>query len=150
MQLNGMPEMDLGQEKKTLGQQVYEVQNKYAGQKTQTVRDTTNEMGKEYMASLRKVLEQNSHVKGEYYIMEIMKPDSYLDGVIRLWHIARRTRPTPEWGIGLFKMNNTTGELKYEYGLPHAAEAHRMLEDPYGWDPKVMKDIKDMIAGTLE
>lgn len=142
--------LDLGQPKKSLGQEIYEIQNKYAGQKTQTVRETTNEMGKEYMASLRKVLEQNSAVKGEYYIMEIMRPDSYLDGVIRLYHIARRTRPKPEWGIALYRRNNEAETLIYEYGLPHAAEAHRMLEDPYGWDPKVIADIQDMRAGKLE
>ena len=142
--------LDLLQPKKTLGQEIYEVHNKHAGQKTQTVRETTNEMGKEYMASLRKVLEQNSSVKGDFYIMEIMRPDSHLDGVIRLYHIARRTRPKPEWGTALYKRNNENETLTYEYGLPHVAEAERMLREPYGWDEKVMRDIKDMQAGKLE
>jgi len=144
------PTLDLGQEKKTLGAEIFEVHNKYAGQKTQTVRETTNEMGKEYLASLDKVLNKHAHYKEPYYIMEILKPDSHLDGVIRLWHIARKTRPTPEWGIAVYKRDNAADTLTYEYGLPHAAEAHRMLEDPYSWDPKVMRDIKDMQLGLLK
>lgn len=142
--------LDFMPKKKTLGQEVYEMQTKYAGQHTQNVRDTTNEMGKEYMASLRKVLEDHAHYTEPYYIMEIMKPDSHLEQVIRLYHIARKTRPKAEWGIALYKRDNAADTLTYEYGLPHPTEALHMMQNPSGWDKKAIQDIVDMVEGRLE
>lgn len=135
--------------KKTLGQQILDVQEKYAGQKTQTVRETTDEMGKEYMKSLQKVIDMHRNVKEDYYIMEIMRPDANLTGVINLKHIARRSRPKPEWGIALYKYHVESGELTYEWGLPHWSEAMIIAQNPEGWEPKTVKDIYDFVEGTL-
>jgi hypothetical protein len=139
----------LNQEKKTLGAQIVENHLANADSK-QTVRDTTNEMGKEYLASLEKVIVQHAHLKGIYYITEILKPDSHLPHVIRLYHTARRTRPNPEWGLALYQVNNDNQVITYEWGLPHEVEAANMLTDPHGWDEKLMQDIKDHILGILK
>lgn len=136
--------------RKTIGAQVFELQNRYAGQKTQTVRETTDAMAKDYLQSLWKVVEDHKTLTEPYYITEILKPDPYLDGVVRLWHTARRTRPLPEWGLALYKVNNSTGEVTYEWGLPHAQEALVMVQNPEGWDAKMMKDIMDFIDGKLD
>ncbi len=135
--------------RETLGQQVLDVQEKYAGQKTQTVRETTDAMGKEYMKSLWKVVENHPHVKEDYYIMEILRPDTFLEGVMKLKHVARRTRPTPEWGVALYKVHIGSGTLTYEWGLPHVEEAILMLQEPEGWDSKLIKDIVDFSKGLL-
>lgn len=136
--------------KETLGQQWLSVQEKYAGQKTQTVRETTDEMGKEYMDSLWSLVEMHSHIQGLYYIQEIIQPDPFLEGVIKVKHIARRSRPNPEWGIALYSVNNKTCELTYEWGLPNEAEAMIMMSNPEGWDRKVVQDIKDFHQGNLK
>ncbi len=133
----------------TLGQQVLDVQTKYAGQKTQTVRETTDEMGKEYMSSLWKTVEMNNKETKDYYIMEILRPDSLLEGVMKLKHIARRTRPNPEWGVALYKVCPSSGSVTYEWGLPSAMEAFVMAQNPEGWDYKIIKDIRDFVQGTL-
>jgi len=147
--LHDNPNGELAQEKKTLGQQILENHTENAGSK-QTVGDTTREMGKEYLQSLEKVVQQHAHLDGEYYITEILKPDSHLPNVIRLYHTARRTRPFPEWGLALYKVNNGKQEITYEWGLPHEVEAANMLTDPYGWDQKLIQDIKDHILGILK
>lgn len=134
--------------KVNLGQQIIDAQIKHAGE-TQTVRDTTNEMGKKYMESLWKVVEDHKHLKQDYYIMEIMRPDTFLEGVIKVKHIARRTRPLPEWGIGLYKVHANSGTVTYEWGLPHVEEAIEMLKDPEGWNSKVISDIYDFAKGAL-
>lgn len=143
------PDLPATESRKTLGQQVVEVQEKYAGQKTQEVRETTNEMGKGYMQSLEKLIEDNKHLKDDYYIMEILKPDSLLPGVISLKHIARRSRPLPEWGVALYKISNRSGTCTYEWGLPHAAEALIMVQNPEGWEAKTMADIQAFVQGRL-
>ena len=137
------------EEHRTLGQQVIDVQTKYAGQKTQTVRETTNEMGKEYMASLWKCIELQKNETEDYYVMEILRPDSLLEGVIKLKHIARRSRPNPEWGIALYKVRPSSGTVTYEWGLPNEMEAFVMVQNPEGWDPKLMSDIRDFVQGKL-
>lgn len=136
-------------EKKTLGQQWLDVQNEYAGKKTQTVRETTNEMGKDYMESLFKVIKDHEHLKEPYYIIEVLKPDSFLEGVIKLTHIARRTKPRSQWGIAVFEVNNEKGECKYLWGLPKAEEAFIMMQNPEGWDQKLVEDIKNHLDGKL-
>lgn len=144
-----IPEFSSTEKKKTLGEQVVEVHTKYAGEKTQEVRETTNAMGKGYMASLESLIKQNEREKEDYYIMEILKPDSLLPGVISLKHIARRSRPRPEWGIALYKISNSSGTCTYEWGLPHAAEALIMAQNPEGWERKTMDDIQAFIEGRL-
>lgn len=135
---------------KTLGQQVIDVQTKYAGQKTQTVRETTTEMGKKYMESLWKTVEMHNGYNEDYYIMEILKPDGLIEGVINLKHIARKTRPKPEWGVSLYKVRPSSGLVTYEWGLPSSDEAFVMVQNPEGWDSKLIKDIKDFVEGKLE
>src|SRR5689334_37502 len=92
--------------KRSLGQQVYDVQTKYAGQKTQTIRETTDEMGKEYMRSLWSVIEKHKHLKGTYYIVEMVSRDAIIPDAVKVVHVARRTRPLPEWGLALYRVDN--------------------------------------------
>ena len=141
--------MEIETPKKTFGEELLDIQHKYAGKKTQTVRETTSEMGKEYVKSLEKVIHDHENVQEPYYIMEILKPDAMLEGVIKLVHVARKTRPNPEWGIALFKIDNKKGNLTYEWGLPRAEEALIMMQNPEGWDSKLIKDIKDFLDRTL-
>ena len=133
----------------TLGQQILDNQAKYAGQKTQTIRETTDEMGKEYMRSLERTVLLNKSCKHDYYIMEIMRPDANLIDVVNLKHISRRTRPKPEWGVALYKYHQQSGHLTYEWGLPAKHEALIMMQNPEGWEPKSIKDIRDYVQGTL-
>jgi hypothetical protein len=133
----------------TLGQQVLDVQTKYAGQKTQTVRETTDEMGKEYMRSLQSIFEKHQHLPFDYYIVEIIQPDTFLPGAIKVKHIARRTEPFPEWGLAVYKVDNHSGDCTYLWGLPHEAEAMMMLQNPEGWERKTMQDIDDFMKGRL-
>lgn len=137
------------EKKKTLGQQVLDNYEKNQGT-TQTVRDTTNEMGKKYMESLWKLVEQHKSLKEDYYIMEIMQPDTFLEGVIKVKHIARRSRPNPEWGVALYKVHVNSGEVTYEWGLPHVEEAIEMMKMPEGLHPKVIQDIVDFAKGALK
>lgn len=134
----------------TLGQQVINTYHKYAGQSLQNVRDTTNEMGKVYMDSLWKVVSEHEHVQEPYFIVEILQSDTFLEGVIKLKHIARYTRPRPEWGLALYKADNKNGALTYEWGLPRAEEALIIMSNPPGWDKKMVQDIADFVNGKLE
>ena len=136
--------------KKTLGQQIADIQTRYQGQKTQTVRETTEAMAGEYIESLNKVVEDHKHLREPYYIVEILKPDAMLEGVIKLVHVARKTRPLPEWGLALYKVDNITGDCRYEWGLPRAEEAAIMMSVPEGWDPRLIDDISRYLNGTLE
>ena len=136
-------------QKKPLGQQLIENHLKYAGQTNQTLRETTDEMGKEYMKSLQKTVELHRGMTEDYYITEIMRPDPNLVGVINLKHVARKTRPLPEWGLALYKVHVKSGELTYEWGLPHWSEAYVMLQNPEGWEAKTIKDIYDFVYGRL-
>lgn len=136
--------------RKPLGQQLIDNHIKNAGQKTQTVRETTDEMGKSYMDSLQKCVDLNHGMTEDYYITEIMRPDPNLVGVINLKHVARRSRPLPEWGLALYKYHVDSGELTYEWGLPHWSEAIVMIQNPEGWEPKTIKDIYDFVEGKLE
>ncbi len=137
-------------ERKTLGQQVLDVQEKYAGKKTQTVRETTDEMGKRYMEHFEAHLNAHKHLTKPYYILEIITPDTFLEGVMKLIFQPRWTRPKPEWGIALYKVDNQKGEITLEWGLPKAEEAAIMMANPGGWHPKLIQDIKEHLEGKLE
>ncbi len=68
MQTQDIHTPDFYTQKKTLGQQVLDVQEKYAGKKTQTVRETTDEMGKKYMQHFEAHLNAHKHLDKPYYI----------------------------------------------------------------------------------
>lgn len=125
----------------TLGQQVLDVQTKYAGQKTQTIRETTDEMGKKYMQSLWNIIGEHNHITEDYYISEFMKTDSILPNTIHCKHVARLTMPLPEWGIACFRVSNRESECFYEWGLPSEAEGELIKQNPLGWDVKTVDDV---------
>lgn len=129
------------QEEKTLGQQVLDTQEKYAGQVTQNIRDTTNEMGKEYMKSLWSIIESHAHLTTKYYISEFMKRDTIIPDAIHCKHVARLTMPLPEWGLACYRIDNQVGECFYEWGLPSEAEGEMILMNPLGWDKKTADDV---------
>jgi hypothetical protein len=138
------------QARETLGQQLYDNQIKYAGQITQTVRETTDEMGKKYMEELIKCASDNlnKHNK-DFYILEIIEHDAILEGVIKVHFQARWTRPNPEWGLSLYKVSAESGDLRYLWGLPRKHEVFIMLQNPEGWETKTMQDISDHMQGKL-
>jgi len=129
---------------------MFDVQTKYAGQKTQTIRETTDEMGKKYMDELIKCAKANleKHNK-DFYILEVIEHDAIIEGVIKVHFQARWTRPNPEWGVGLYKVHAESGNMTYEWGLPRKHEAYIMIENPQGWDSKTMQDIRDYVDGKL-
>jgi len=134
----------------TLGQQILEKRAKASAQDTQTVRDTTNAMGEEYMKSLWTLVKKHENLSEDWFITEIITHDTFLEGVMKVKHIARRTRPNPEWGLALYKVHPKSGTLSYEWGLPHVEEAIHIMKEPEGWDKKIVKDIMAFANGTLE
>lgn len=135
--------------KETLGQQWLNVQEKYAGQMTQNVRETTTAMTKSYYESFEKIWNAHKHVTQDYYIWETMRIHPKLDGVIECKHVARLSRPIPEWGTTLFKVSNQNGECIVEWGLPAKHEAMIMMQNKEGWDENIISDIEKYLAGTL-
>lgn len=101
------------------------------------------------MKSLWTLIEKHKDLKEPYYIMEILQPDAILPNAIKMKHIARKTRPKPEWGIALYKVDNSIDECFYEWGLPHKSEALIMIQNPAGWESKSMQDIIAFARGTL-
>lgn len=136
-------------EKKTLGQQWLDVQEQYAGE-TQTIGDTTRSMTKSYLESFEKVWNEHKDLKEDYYIWEAMRIHPKLAGAIECKHVARKTRPLPEWGTTLFKVSNKNGECKVEWGLPAKHEAMIMMQNKEGWHPDIIKDIESFLSGRLE
>lgn len=133
----------------TLGQQVIDVQTKYAGQKTQTIRETTEAMGKDYMKYLWDTIKANEKFSDrEWYIIEVLRPSALLEGVMELKLHPRFTRPLPEWGIGLWKIQKG-GIPVFEWGLPRVEEALMLASNPEGWDSKYVKDVFDYVQGKL-
>jgi hypothetical protein len=135
--------------KKTLGQQVLENAAKYDGQFLQDVRETTDEMGKQWNRELGKIIEGNKHLVGKYYINIILKKEIMFENVLKAIFVIRRTRPTPVWNSTVYSFNNDTQDLLLEWVLPSADEAAFMLRDPEGWDPSLIKDIYDFVNGRL-
>lgn len=137
------------EKKETFGQQVARVHAQNSGKLVQTIGETTSEMAKEYIRSMEKMVNDHQHYREPYYIMEIIKPDGLLEGVIKMVHIARKSRPRPEWGIALYKVDNQKGTLTYEWGLPLHREAVIVMENPGGWDPKIVEDITAFVEKRL-
>jgi len=133
----------------TLGQQLLDKHAKTTAQDTQTVRDTTDAMGKKYMESLWKLVKQHENLQEDWYISEVISHDTFLEGVMKVKHIARRTRPRPEWGMALYMVHPKVGQLSYEWGLPHVEEAIEIMKEPEGWDRKIVKDIMAYAEGSL-
>jgi hypothetical protein len=136
--------------RETLGQQLFDNQIKNAGQKTQTIRETTDEMGKKYMEELLSCAQNNlKKYNKDFYILEIIEHDAILEGVIKVHFQPRWTRPNPEWGLSLYKVEAASGDLRYLWGLPRQHEAFIMVQNPEGWESKTMQDIYDFMHGIL-
>lgn len=140
---------DTEEQKPTLGEQLVKVQTDNAGRMSQTIGETTEGMAKEYLKSLEQIINDHKHVKEKYYIMELIKVDQFMEGVVRLKHIARKTRPRPEWGVALYAVDNQSGTLTFEWGLPTIGEAEIVMSAPEGWDPFLVGNIRDFVNGTL-
>jgi len=136
--------------KETFGAKVLKVHEQNAGKLVQTIGETTADMAIEYRKALEKLVEDHQGYSEPYYIMEILKPDALLEGVIRMTLIARKSRPLPEWGIALYKVDNSNGSITYEWGLPLDREAILMMSNPGGWDQKIIQDITNFVEGRLE
>lgn len=133
----------------TLGQQLLDKHANTTGQGTSSVADMGHAMGEKYMESLWKLVNQHKSLEEDYYILEVITHDTFLEGVMKVKHIARRTRPNPEWGLALYKVMPKSGTLLYEWGLPHVEEAIQIMREPEGWDKKVVKDIMAFAKGEL-
>ena len=136
--------------KKTLGMQILENAAKNDGQFLQDVRETTDEMGKQFLKELGEVITNHRGVSGKYYINVILKKEIMFENVVKAIFIARRTRPRPEWNSTLYSFNNDTQDLILEWVLPSANEAEFMLKDPEGWDPSLIKNVFDFVKGELQ
>ena len=115
----------------TLGQQLLDKHANTTGQGTTSVADMGHAMGEKYMESLWKTVKMHENLDEDWYISEVIQHDTFLEGVMKVKHIARRTRPNPEWG------------------LPHVEDAIRIMREPEGWDPKIVKDIVAFAKGEL-
>ena len=138
-----------GSPRATLGQQLLDKHANSTGQGSIEVAEMGQEMGKEYMKSLWKLVKQHENLDEDWYISEVIQHDTFLEGVMKVKHIARRTRPNPEWGMALYMVHPKSGELSYEWGLPHVEEAIEIMKDPEGWDRKIVKDIMAFAKGEL-
>jgi len=133
----------------TLGQQLLDKHANTTGQGSFEVGEMGREMGKEYMKSLWKCVKKHENLQEDWYITEIITHDTFLEGVMKVLHIPRRTRPSPEWGLALYKVHPASGQLSYEWGLPHVEEAIQIMKEPEGWDKKIVKDIMTFAKGEL-
>ena len=143
------PIIQSGSPRVTLGQQLLDKHARTSAHDTQSVRDTTDAMGEKYMESLWKLVKMHESLQEDWYITEVIQHDTFLEGVMKVKHIARRTRPRPEWGIALYKVHPNSGTLSYEWGLPHVEEAILIMKEPEGWDRKIVKDIMAFAKGEL-
>ncbi len=133
----------------TLGQQLLDKHANTVGQGSHTVGDMGHAMGEKYMESLWKIVKMHEKLEEDWFISEVIQHDTFLEGVMKVKHIARRTRPHPEWGMALYKVHPKSGTLSYEWGLPHVEEAILIMKEPEGWDKKIVKDIVAFSKGEL-
>lgn len=147
--VHGCPSLQSESPRATLGQQLLDKHANTAGQGPNTVADMGHAMGEKYMESLWKLVKMHEKLEEDWFISEVIQHDTFLEGVMKVKHIARRTRPNPEWGMALYKVHPKSGTLSYEWGLPHVEEAILIMKEPEGWDKKIVKDIVAFSKGEL-
>jgi hypothetical protein len=115
----------------------------------QTVKDTVDLMGRDYMERLRKVVLENRDLD-EYVIQVLMRRDLPLRDSLHIRFITRRSLPYPSWDEAVYVVDNKEGTVDLWWSLPAEAEARQIMKRPDLFDDKTYGDVKTMFKAGDE
>jgi len=136
----------------TLGQQILDRVPDQECEYVDDFDDISDEFGDNYMKQIRSIIAKYQHKRNPYYIHEMMKWESTVPGkasVLRQIFQARWTRPYPNWGQTLYKVDNRTGSFELQWSLPMRHEVQILERDPKAADPQLMGYVNKFKAGKL-
>lgn len=84
----------------------------------QLVKDTSNEMIKDYMDNLESCVRRYKDWTDPFYVVVLNRRERLLVNVIRNMFFARKTLPTPEYDQTVYYYDPKTDELRYLWTVP--------------------------------
>lgn len=128
----------------------------YEGQKQKTYHvdaiDLQREMFKQLPKKLDEVIASHKDYADEYYIVIENQKFRLLQNAIRQFIVVRKSRPLPHYDMSLFKYNNKTQQLTYEWTIPDL-ETTELMYDNRASVPNSEKQLLEFVIrfkeGTL-
>jgi hypothetical protein len=118
----------------------------------QTVEETIDAFGPDFVDELVKTVENNRHkYKSPFYVFVLTKKEMWACNLVRNFFIARQTAPLPkDMGLEyqnhtktLYKVNAEKGTIDTEWTVPGYNECISILKTPNSFDPDLIKWIKE-------
>ncbi len=134
------------EEKKTLGQQLYDTAAQHASSSPIESGELAHEGGKRYMKELIDTVENHSTVIGKYYIQVLCKkPVEYQQRAVYFRFFSRRSLPGMAPDEDVWYVNNDECRLELLWSLPNKSDFHLFLTDPENHDPQLVGWIHDYL-----
>jgi len=111
----------------------------------QTVRDTTNAYGEQYMKKMKKVIEEHSTLTEPYCIEVKSRRDLPTSQALHITFIARRTLPLPQWDHTVYEVDNRSNSVFLCWSLPAEAEAIQITKRPDLFSDKLVQCCHDFL-----
>lgn len=148
-----LPAHTCNETKQTVGQAAYDILSK--PQAPQTVKDTEEEMLKNYVDSLIEAAMRGEKLYGQedsFYVCVQTRRERLLSNVIRNQFYPRQTRPTPQYDLALYHYNPKDENLSFVWCIPDK-ETVQTISSPWYRCPKgeeqLCEFVKSFVSGTL-
>ena len=139
--------------KETVGETLIKKVTKAANatDKGAEAREVTKEWGKKFLKDIEGIINDPQYKKWDMlYIKILAKKPIVSEHIVSVVYGITHLPPSPEFKYMLYSYDRKKDELKLEWLLPQAFQiAEIMLKYEDGFDPFLIKCIKDFKAGTL-
>jgi hypothetical protein len=146
-----------GKKGKRVGQAVVDILSKE--QPEQTVEETIDAFGPDFVKELESTIESNKHrYQSPFYVLILTKKEMWACNVVRNFFIARQTYPLatdiikdyPNHTKTLYKVNTDKGSLEIMWCLPGHQECQAIARNPGSFDRELVNWIFQCYAGQFD
>lgn len=139
-----------------VGQAVVDILSKE--QAPQTVEETLDEFGKDYLRGIQETAErERNKYDGKFFIFSLLNKDLHyfgVENVVRHWTIPRKTEPDAAKMMvdyrnhtkTLFAVDPHQGEITLLWTLPGYEECKSILKHPSSYDPQLVEWVTNVMS----
>ena len=89
--------------------------------------DMQKEMQKSTLKNIEEIVETHQDYADEYYIVVMLQKDRVIPNLIRQKFIVRKTRPAPDYDTTLYKVDNRSSSITFEWTIPDEARCEELF-----------------------
>ena|SRR3990167_3102401 len=89
--------------------------------------DMQREMQKSTLKNIEEIVENRKDYADEYFIVLMLQKDRVIPNLIRQKFIVRKTRPAPDYDTTLYRIDNRTSNISFEWTIPDEARCEELF-----------------------